>query len=76
MLIRARLLYNYKSSQPFALQAVGICGKDCSIPPQVKKIVSIGVSGETQRKVKVFQVPKVVPPIFDYAIFSTGDIKK
>lgn len=75
MLIRARLLYN-STSQPFGVQAVNTCGKSCSFPPQARVLVSTGTSGETQRKVKVFQEYKVVPPYFDYAIFSAGDIVK
>ena len=76
MLIRARLLYNTTTSQPFAVQAVGTCGDDCSIPPQARVINSKGSSGETQRSVRVFQEYKVVPPYFDYAIFSAGAINK
>lgn len=75
MLLRARLLYN-TNSQPIAVQAVGICGNDCSIPPQVRMIYSTGISGETQRRVRVSRQEKVVPPYFDYAIFSSGDITK
>lgn len=75
MLLRARLLYN-TISQPLAVQAVGTCGQDCSIPPQARNITSTGVAGETQRKVQLFQVNKVVPPYFDYAIFSAGEITK
>lgn len=75
MLLRARLLYN-TTSQPLAVQAVGTCGQDCSIPPQARNITSTGVAGETQRKVQLFQVNKVVPPYFDYAIFSAGEITK
>ena len=75
MLIRTRLLYN-AISQSFAVQAVGTCRKACSLPPQAKSIVSTGASGETQRKVQVFQLNKVVPNYFDYAIFSVGTINK
>lgn len=75
MLLRARLLYN-SFSQPFAVQAMGICGNDCSIPSQAKKITSTGISGETQRSVQLFQLYKVAPPYFDYAIFSAGEISK
>lgn len=75
MLMRIRLLYS-STSQPFAVQALGICGVPCSLPSQARSIISTGVSGETQRKVKVFQEYKMVPPYFDYAIFSTGEIKK
>lgn len=75
ILIRARLLYN-TTSQPFAVQAVGNCGRDCSLPPQARSVVSTGTSGDTQRKVRFFQMNKVVPQYFDYAIFSAGDISK
>ena len=75
MAIRARLLYN-DNSQPVAIQAEGTCGKDCSLPAQKRDIISVGSSGNTQRKVKVSQWPQVVPFYFDYAIFSAGDIKK
>lgn len=75
MLIRARLLYN-ASSQPIAFQAVGICGTSCSLPPQARSIQSTGLSGETQRKVKVFQQNKVVPLLFNYALFSASEISK
>lgn len=75
MLLRARMLYN-TTSQPFAVQAVGTCGRDCSIPPQAKVLVSTGTSGQTQRKIQVCQLEKVVPSYFDYAIFSEGDINK
>ena len=75
ILLRARLLYN-SFSQPFAVQAIGTCGVDCSLPPQARVLESVGTSGETQRKVRVFQLYKVVPHWFDYAIFSAGDISK
>ena len=77
MLVRSRLLYNTQS-QPFAVQPppTATCGTACSIPPQARILVSSGVSGETQRKVKLFQINKVVPPYFDFAIFSAGEIKK
>lgn len=75
MLIRMRLLYN-STSQPIAVRGYGTCGQACSLPPQAREIISTGVSGETQRKVKLFQERKVVPPFFDYAIFSSGAINK
>ncbi len=75
MLLRARLLYN-STSQPIAVQAVGTCGIACSLPAQAKWITATGKSGETQRKVRVFQLKNVVPPFFDYAIFSAGEITK
>ena len=75
MLIRARLLYN-TTSQPFAVRAPENCGAACSLPPQARVIFSTGTSGETQRTVKLFQIEKIVPPFFNYAIFSAGEISK
>lgn len=75
MLLRMRLLYN-STSQPFAVRAVGTCDSSCYLPAQARSIESTGVSGETQRKVQVFQLEKVVPHYFDYSIFSAGEISK
>lgn len=78
MLLRARLLYN-TTSQPFAVWAsipCNLAGNACFIPPQARSITSTGTSGETQRRVRLFQINKIVPPYFDYAIFSAGDISK
>ncbi len=75
MLLRVRLLYN-STSQPFAVQAVDSCGANCLLPSQAKSIISTGVSGDTLRKVKLFQLNKVVPFYFDYALFSAGPITK
>lgn len=80
ILLRARLLYN-TSSQPFAVQAVSCPGtalncQDYSIPPQARTLISTGIAGSTQRQIKLFRIDKVVPPYFDYAIFSTGAIDK
>lgn len=83
MLIRARLLYN-TTSQPFAARATGsgaaVCTGStyggCYLPPQARAITSTGLSGDTQRKVRLYQDAKAVPSYFDYAIFSIGEIQK
>lgn len=75
ILIRLRLLYN-SNSQPVAVRATGTCGKDCSIPPQARIFVSRGTSGSAQRIIKLFQIEKVVPPYFDFVIFSAGEVNK
>lgn len=71
MLLRARLLYN-GYPQRFAVKPTG----SGSLPFQASVFASTGVSGETQRKVEVFKLDKVVPPYFDYAIFSASNISK
>lgn len=70
MLIRARLLYN-STSQAFAVKPTS-----GSLPPQARLFASTGSSGETQRKIQVFQLYKVAPPYFDYGIFSASEINK
>lgn len=71
MLLRARLLYN-STSQPVAIAPTD----GGSLPPQARIIESTGIAGETQRKIRVFKLDKVVPPYFDYGIFSVGEINK
>lgn len=71
MLLRARILYS-SASQSFAVKPLG----GSSLPIQARLFTATGTSGETQRKVQVFRLDKVVPPYFDYAIFSTGAINK
>lgn len=75
MLVRLRLLYN-SVSHPIAVQPSDTTCIGCYLPPQARIIRSTGESGQTQRTVEVFQLKKVVPPYFDYAIFSAGDISK
>ncbi len=78
MILRARMLYN-NTNQPFAVKPVCVSGDaliSCSLPPQARVITSIGLSGETERRVQLFKLEKVVPPYFDYSIFSAGDINK
>lgn len=80
ILLRARILYS-NTSQPFAVQPLNASGNKCtvatcSLPVQAKMFTATGISGQTQRKIQVFRLYKVVPPYFDYAIFSAGDIDK
>ncbi len=74
-LVRTRLLYN-STSQPVAIQGIGTCGQNCSIPPQQRQLFSTGISGETKRRIQVTKEDQVVIPFFDFAIFSSGDIRK
>lgn len=70
ILVRARLLYNEKA-HPLAVRPIG-----GNLPYQGKKFLSTGVSGDTTRKVQVLREEKVVPPYFDYGIFSMAEIDK
>lgn len=73
-MVRMRLLY-LNDNQPLAVSGVGSCGTACSLPPQAKMYISVGTSGETQRKIQVFS-QSVVPFLFDFALFSTREITK
>ncbi len=77
VLIRTRLVYT-PVSQPVAVMPVVVepCSAACSLPPQAKLITSVGRAGEVQRTVQLFQVEKVVPFYFDYAVFAAGEINK
>jgi hypothetical protein len=46
------------------------------LPSQGMRIVSTGISGESNRKIDVFQGFGELPPVFDGAIFSLGGITK
>lgn len=71
ILVRIRLLYS-STSQPVAVAP----NTGFSLPFQANIYTATGVSGETQRKVQVFRLDKVVPSFLDYAIFSAGEINK
>lgn len=78
MLVRARFLYS-ANSQPFAVKSPSTCADvaaGCYLPPQARILVSTGISGETQRRVMLYQENKVIPFYFDYAIFSAGEVVK
>lgn len=46
------------------------------IPAQGLRIVSTGVSGDSNRRIEVFQGYGELPPVFDGALFSSGGISK
>ena len=70
ILLRARLLYT-SVSDAFAVQPIS-----GSLPVQARIFTSTGTAGDTQRKVQVFRLNKVVPFYFDYGLFSQGAIAK
>jgi len=80
ILLRARILYS-NSSHSFAVaprnDAKCVDSQTaCSLPKQVKIVLSQGTSGSTQRSIQLFKINKVVPFFLDYAIFSAGAINK
>jgi hypothetical protein len=79
VLARVRILYS-NLVHPVALKPIDSCAGStqdrCSLPPQVSVYSSKGVSGNTQREIELFQQRNVVPYMFDYVLFSSGQIKK
>lgn len=74
VLIRVRVLYS-SSEQPVAVNPVGNCA-GCLLPVQASIYTSTGISGQSQKTIQVFRQDNVVPQIFDYGVFSVGDIEK
>lgn len=80
ILIRIRILYATEP-QKIAINPVNCpnpalpAGSPC-LPFQASRYISTGQVGQSQKTIEVFRVKKVVPPWFDFAIFSAGEIKK
>jgi hypothetical protein len=76
VMVRVRLLYSNENHKI----AIGPCtGPGCAgskLPPQAQIYNSTGSSGQSQKQLLVFKVKDVVPPWFDFAIFSVNNIKK
>jgi hypothetical protein len=78
VLARVRILYT-SMAHPVALKPTGSCGgnqRDCSLPVQVSIYKSVGSSGNTERELELFQQHNVVPYMFDYVLFSSGELSK
>lgn len=72
VLVRVRVLYSNEAQKV----ALGPSVSSDFLPPQAALFVSEGKSGEVIRRLRVLRVKDVVPPFFDFAIFSIGPIKK
>ena len=75
ILARIRLLYNDAEAAPVAVQATP--GNGWNLPNQGSEVESTGTttSGVT-RKLRVTQQYPALPSIFDYVLFSGGDLIK
>lgn len=69
ILLRLRPVYAQTSVGVVAPVAPGL-------PTQGSQVESTGQAGETSRKVQVFQSYPVLPPIFDYVLFSGQSLTK
>ncbi len=70
VLVRIRLLYNNKK------HPVAIAPQNDNLPEQATLYSSKGITGQTLKEIQIFKLDNVVPPWFDFAIFSAGDINK
>lgn len=69
---RIKLLYNTDTAYQVGIDVTG----SGSLPSQGLKIDSSGQSGESNRKIEVFQSYGDVPLPFESAVFSIGDLVK
>ena len=72
--VKVRLLYNTDIGHETGIN-VNYVG-NALLPSQGLRIQSTGVSGESNRKIDVFQGFGEPPPVFDVAVFSIGSITK
>lgn len=75
ILARVKLLYT-DYSHPLALKPYGNCGYGCSLPYQANIYTSTGISGNSIRTLRLFRQKSIMPQMFDYALFSSGELKK
>ncbi|MGB6881854.1 MAG: hypothetical protein WBD86_00935 [Microgenomates group bacterium] len=70
---KIRIFYNTDVAHKIGLD-VTASGND--LPSQGLKIKSMGMAGEANRRIEVFQTFGELPPIFDAVLFSPGGIVK
>lgn len=71
IMVRARMLYT-STSHPAAIYPAS--GRP--FPFQASIFKSTGLSGGVARNLQIFQQKSVLPQIFDYALFSAGELNK
>lgn len=70
-LVRVRLLYSNNPQKVALAPAPGLF-----FPPQIEVYNSTGSSGQSQVTLQYFKQHDLVPPWFDFAIFSVNNIRK
>lgn len=71
ILARIRFLYSNENHNLALAPAAG-----ANFPPQVQIYNATGESGQSQKQIQAFKVVDVVPPWFDFAVFSVDEIRK
>ncbi|MEJ2347578.1 MAG: hypothetical protein P8Y17_00045 [Patescibacteria group bacterium] len=70
---KIRILYNSDAAHRIG---VDVTAASNDLPSQGLKIESTGISGESNRRIEVYQTFGELPPIFDSVLFSPGGIVK
>lgn len=73
ILARIRLLYS-KENHKIAMAPTP--GSNAQLPPQIKIYNATGIAGQSEKQIQAFRVEKVIPPWFDFAVFSVNEITK
>lgn len=73
ILARIRLLYS-KENHKIALAPTP--GSNAQLPPQIKIYNATGIAGQSEKQIQAFRVEEVIPPWFDFAVFSVNEITK
>lgn len=71
ILARVRLLYSNEDHR-IAVAPFG----NAQLPQQVQIYNSTGIAGQSQKQIQAFRVKDVIPPWFNFAVFSINEIKK
>lgn len=75
ILARVRLIY-VNENHSLALAPPNPNPTSAQFPPQVQIYNAVGTSGKSQKQIQAFRVRDVIPPWFDFAIFSVNEIRK
>ena len=73
--VTVRMLYNTDTNHKVGLDLSGNTGANSILPSQGNLIESVGSSSDSNRKIEVYELFPVIPPIFNNALFSTSDIQ-
>jgi hypothetical protein len=73
ILARVRLLY---SNENHKIAMAPTLGSSAQLPPQIKIYNATGIAGQSEKQIQAFRVEDVIPPWFDFAVFSVNEITK
>ena len=71
--LKVRMFYNTGETQPVGILVTAAAGNG-NLPSQGLRISSVGVSGDVNRSIDVFEGYSEAPSIFDASVFSLGGL--